>query len=286
MKALVTGGAGFLGSHLCTKLINEGHEVYCLDSFVTSSPKNLNKHVELIIDRVDGITDLPVVDWIFHLASPAAPGDINAFKGTCLAANISGTKRMIKHAESYNAKLMFVSTMKVYGQCHRVEEYITGKVAGEKLCAEHKIARLANVYGPNMRTDDSRVIPVFITKALKNEELSLWNGGQQLDSFCYVDDIIEGLMRFMLSDSTGVIEFGYDEAISIASLADKILRFTGSKSHLITTECITVVDICHQLADLTRAKKELDWFPETMLDAGLVKTIHYFKEILHVGKEN
>jgi len=285
MRALVTGGAGFLGSHLCDRLVEEGHKVWCLDNFVTSSPTNV-KDVELIIDKVDGSANLPEVDWIFHLASPAAPADINRFCGTCNDANIWGTMRMLTHAEETNAKLLFVSTMKVYGQCHRVEEYIASKVKGEILCEGHKIARLANTYGPRMRVDDSRVVPTFVTKALKGEDLSLWNGGTQLDSFCHVWDIITGLIDFMESDLSGVVEFGSPYPITIRKLARIILALTQSKSKLRYDEQITVVDECHKVPNLAIAYNDLDWEPIVSLTEGLWETIKYFEEIMHVGKES
>jgi nucleoside-diphosphate-sugar epimerase len=286
MRTLVTGGAGFLGSHLCDALILDGHEVWCLDNFVTSDISNIGDGVHLIIDSADGDAELPDVDWIFHLASPAAPVDINRFKGTCNSANIDGTHRMVNHARECGSELLYASTMKVYGQCGRVEEYITSKCYGEMLCQKDKIARLANVYGPRMRLTDSRVVPVFITRALREEPLSLWNGGQQFDSFCYYSEIIEGLIAFMKSDSMGVIEFGYNLPISIYELAKKIIQITNSRSELILDEQVQVVEVCHQLANLERAKTELGWLPNIGLTNGLIKTITYFEEKLNVGKKD
>lgn len=285
MKVLVTGGAGFIGSHLCKRLLEDGHEVWCLDNFVTGDVNNVTKGVTLIVADVAGDYILPAVDWIFHLASPAAPGDINKFKGACLSSNIEGTKKLIKHVQECGGKLMYISTMKVYGTCHRVEEYITSKLTGETLCKDYKIARLASVYGPGMRVDDSRVIPVFITKMLKNEDISLWNGGLQQDSFCYIDDIIDGLISFMQKDITGVIEFGFDDPISIYQLALIIRSLTRSHSTVHTDEEVTVVDICHQLANIKQAYKDLSWYPCTAISTGLIKTIKYFEETLNVGKK-
>lgn len=284
MKVLVTGGAGFIGTHLCERLLKDGHKVWCLDNFVTGNIGNVIPGCKLIIDGADGKATLPPVDWIFHLASPTAPGAIQKFKGTCTTANIDGTMRMVIHANECKAKLLFFSTMKVHGNCSRVEEYIESKRAGERLCKTFKVARLANVFGPKMQPHDSRVIPTFITKALRNEPISLWNGGEQQDSFLFVDDFIEGVMRFMESSAEGVIEFGQCFPTSIKDLARVILYLTESTSQIIRNEQIPVVDICHQLADLTRANSELNWNPSTNLAEGLKKTINYFKERLHVAE--
>lgn len=284
MNVLVTGGAGFLGSHLCDALVEGGHDVWCLDNFVTSDITNVTSHVHLIVDNVDGQADLPVVDWLFHLASPTAPEDIQKFYGTCMSANIDGTKRLINHVRECGGKLLFMSSMKVYGDCQRVQEYISSKRIGETMCTDHKIARLANAYGPRMREKDSRVIPTFITRALRDEPLSLWNGGRQLDSFCYVSDIIRGLIKFMESELTGVIELGSHIPTSIFELATEILHMTNSKSQLRYDEEVTVAQECHTLANLDRAMNELGWVPEVTLFNGLSKTIKYFEERANVGK--
>jgi len=284
MKVLVTGGAGFLGSHLCEYLIGQGHTVFALDNFVTAHLNNIPIGASLIVDDVDGNLPLPVVDWIFHLASPAAPYDIQTYKGTCLSANIDGSKRLINHINECGGQLMFISTMKVYGQCHRVEEYIQAKSRAEDICHNHKIARLANIYGPRMRLNDSRVVPTFIMHALNNIPLSLWNGGEQHDSFCYVSDLIQGLVAYMESDLIKPVEFGYHKSISIKELASLILELTGSSSELRYDEKITVVDQCHQLANLRLAMEKLNWQPRVTLREGLLKTIENFKERLYVGK--
>lgn len=285
MRSLVTGGAGFLGSHLCDFLASKGHTVYALDNFVTADISNIPKNATLIVDDVDGNAPLPEVDWIFHLASPAAPADIQAYKGTCISANVDGTKRLINHINECGGQLMLISTMKVYGQCHRVEEYIQAKSLAESLCHEHKIARLANIYGPRMRINDSRVVPAFITRALENVPLSLWNGGEQHDSFCYVDDLMPGLVAYMESDIIKPVEFGYHKSTSIKELASLIIELTNSKSTLRFDEQVTVVDQCHQLANLRLAIEKLNWQAKTTLKEGLIKTIKNFKERMYVGKE-
>jgi len=283
MKVLVTGGAGFLGSNLCKRLVADGHDVTCIDSFLTGTHKV--DGVVYIGADIASLTDFPEADWIFHLASPAAPGDISALKGACAQANIDGTQNLVDFANKTKAKLLFTSTIKVYGYCPRVGEYITSKVTGELITRfHHKVARLANCYGPGMRVDDSRVIPTFITRALRGEELSLWNGGNQTDTFLYVDDAVEGLVRFMESGAKDVIEFGYPKEIKIVDLANLIISLTGSTSSLRFDERVHVEAACHRRARLDRANKELGWSPTTTMEQGLIKTINYFKESLDVGK--
>ena len=188
----------------------------------------------------------------------------------------------MEFAKRKGAKLLFASSVKVLGDCPRVQPYIIGKREGEKLCLENgfKIARLGSVYGPNMRVDDSRVIPVFITKTLRNETISVWNGGRQLDSFCYVDDIVKGLAKFMDSEHSGVIELGNPVPTSIITLAEIILSINGSKSTVVTNENVLVVDECHKVPDISLARNYLRWQPETSLRVGITKTIEYYKEIM------
>lgn len=195
---------------------------------------------------------------------------------------ITGTCKLLNLAERTGSKLLFVSSVKVCGECPRVTDYIFGKRMGEELCLNSgaKVARLASVYGPNMALDDSRVIPVFITKTLRKEPISLWNGGSQIDSFCYVDDIVRGLISFMDSRHIGVVEFGAPEGISIKQLSEKIMNQITSDIDVKTDEQILVVDECHKVVDITDAKKMLDWAPAISLDEGLSRTIEYFKSKL------
>ena len=289
MRYYVTGGCGFIGSNLCKVLLAKGHSVACTDNLITGRFKNIK---DLLFNPKFSFTlcdasKIPMdrYDGIFHLASPAAPGDISRFTKETVEVNNKATRHLLDYCNKYEAKLLFVSTMKVYGDCERVDAYIKGKREGEGICGspngiQTKIARLASVFGPNMRPDDSRVIPVFITKALKGEPVSLWNGGSQIDSFCYVTDIVKALIDFMESDHTGVIEFGNPNGISIANLAKGILSLTKSKSEIQTNEKIMVVDECHRIPNLERAFLDLKWVPEINLEAGLVETIAYFKEEL------
>lgn len=290
-RILVTGGAGFIGSHLCEKLLIKGYKILCLDNLVTGSMNNikslsnrfpytfefLNADLMLDLNFKDNINE------IYHLASPTAPADVKKNEITTLFVNSSVTESLLKYSDEHNCKFLFVSSVKVLGDCTRVESYIHGKRTGEFLCrrerkTKSKVARLGSVYGPNMATTDSRVIPVFIQKCLKGEEISLWNGGTQQDSFCYVDDIVDGLIGFMESDYSGLIEFGNPEAISIMDLAKIILRYTGDKSSIKTTENVLVVDECHKVPDISKAIELLKWKPNISLHSGLLRTINYFSE--------
>lgn len=283
MKCLVTGGAGFIGSHLCEALLTLGHEVMCVDNLLTGNIENLSKYkgnMRILGKDVDKIQVQDINPWreldcIYHLASPTWPTAIREFPGVTLRSNIIGTERMLELANVYGSKVLFTSSVKIHGRCKRVEAYIEGKMTGEDLCLLNnaKIARLANVYGPHMSLKDSRVVPVFITRALKGEPMSLWNGGNQKDSFLYITDLIRGLLDFMDSDHDGIVEFGFHTQISISELADEILQLTGSKSEKITTERVLVTEDCHKLADLKRASDLFLWWPRVSLRDGLMNTI-------------
>lgn len=297
MNYICTGGAGFIGSHLCDALIERGDSVICVDNRSTGQIENvahlmghrnfmfLNLNVAAICSNGNDvfkcfITDKKI-DGIFHLASPTAPKDVQRLPYETVAINDYATQRLIEFAKKNNAKFLFASSVKVLGDCPRVQPYIKGKREGERLCLENnlKVARLGSVYGPRMRVDDSRVIPVFINKSLRNETLSLWNGGAQLDSFCYVTDIVKGLIRFMESEHYGVIEFGSPAPTSIIELARVILSQNGSTSDIITSENILVVDECHKVPDISVAQNYLRWKPEISLQEGIAKTTQYYKNL-------
>jgi nucleoside-diphosphate-sugar epimerase len=286
MKYLVTGGAGFLGSNLCHELFRRGHQVLCVDNLMTGWQSNLdglfgNSHFSFIKASAEEIYR-PEIDGIFHLASCAAPTDIQRYEKFVYFANKNATQTLFENYWSVGSKFLFTSTMKIHGDCDRVDAYIRGKRAGEKICSENsaKVARLASVYGPRMSVTDSRVIPVFITRALRKLPLSVWNGGAQLDSFCYVDDIVRALIDFMESDHTGTIELGSPLAISIMDLARIILELTKSNSVILTHESIPVINECHRVPDLIDAHEFLHWKPVINLREGLKKTIDYFRKEL------
>jgi len=275
-RYLVTGGAGFIGSHLCDEIIRHEDQVYCVDNLVTGVKQNIEHLIghpsfEFIEDDVTGATNLKV-DGIFHLASPTAPEDSNKYGEMTVDVNSKGTEALLKMEKP----LLFTSSMKVYDFCPRMVAYIEGKRLGEVLCEKHfaKIARLASVYGPRMRNGDSRVIPNFINKAFKNEPLSAWNGGEQFDSFCYVSDIVKGLYTFMtMVSKRGVFEFGNPRGIKIIDLAKMIIGLTGSKSKIITTERQIVTNGCHLMPNIMGARSILGWKPTINLKDGLLFTI-------------
>jgi nucleoside-diphosphate-sugar epimerase len=283
MRYLVTGGAGFIGSHLCDALVDSGHDVTCLDSLLTGRMENVDHLMSnplfsfVHASACNGLVFN--VDGIFHLASPTAPVDSNKYEGETINVNSIGTRKLIQMAKRHRSKFLFASSVKVLGECNRVKAYIAAKRLGEKICIElgnkigAKVARLASVYGPRMRKDDSRVIPVFIDRATRGEPLSVWNGGTQVDSFCYVSDIVDGLIRFMESEEPGVVEFGYPNGVSIISLAHIIKRLTGSQSPIYKDEKIEVVEECHKVVNISAAMKILGWQPKVDLETGLLKMI-------------
>jgi nucleoside-diphosphate-sugar epimerase len=282
MKILVTGGAGFIGSHLCKKLLSQGHHVFCADNLVTGSLKNIEKFSKNFIFIPGDIEDIPDLNYdrIYHLASPTSPVAVNQHKYMTRRVNSIGTQKLLEMP----ARFLFVSSIKVLGECTRVWDYIHGKKEGEKLCRQYggKIARLASVYGPNMAIDDSRVIPVFIMNALRKETISLWNGGTQIDSFCYVSDIVDGLVAFMESEeSNETIEFGAKDGISILDLSRLILKIANANNIPIRTdESILVVDECHKVVDISKAKNLLGWEPKIQLQEGLEHTVDYYRRVL------
>lgn len=279
MKVLVTGGAGFIGSNLCNRLINDGHYVICIDNFITGSRENIEHLLEhhnfkFIYDDARSITNEPV-DWIFHLASPTAPVETNLYEKMTYEINSDATKMWLDYSNKIGAKFLFVSSVKVDGICNRTQTYIIGKKKGEKFCLESnaKIARLGSTFGPGMRKDDSRVIPVFINKALHGEPLSVWNGGMQVDSFCYIDDIIDGLILFMESNETGIVEFGSPDRVSIIYLATLITEIIGSSSVIIDNENILPDNEYKKIPNIDKAFELFGWNPKVDLKTGLFRTI-------------
>jgi nucleoside-diphosphate-sugar epimerase len=283
VKYIVTGGAGFLGSNLCRGLLNNGDRVVCVDNLSTSTAENIEDlmneknfmYLKCDVSDFDLAAD---VNGIFHLASPAAPGKIMEMPKQTYDANSAGTARMRAVAEAAEAKFLYVSSMKVYGDCGRVQSYIDGKRAGERLCGNgDKVARLGSVYGPRMAKDDSRVIPVFISRALKNEPITLWDGGLQEDSFCYVDDIVEFLIMFMESAHGGIVEAGESSPITILRLAELIVEMTRSISEFNVRTDIQISQDCHRMPNTEMATTLLGWYPKTAIRDGLARTIDYFR---------
>ena len=307
-RILITGGAGFLGSHLCDYYVEQGADVICVDNFFSGSKDNIrhllsHPHFELI--RHDVIHPLFVeVDHIYHLACPASPihYQYNAIK--TVKTNVMGTINMLGLAKRTRARILLASTSEVYGdaQVHPQPEtywghvnpigsrscYDEGKRVAETLMMDYhrqnkidiKIVRIFNTYGPRMAVDDGRVVSNFIVQALKNKPLTIYGEGNQTRSFCYVTDLINGLVKMMeKEDFIGPVNIGNPEEFSIIDLAHKVKALTGSASE-ITHNPLPQDDPVQRCPDISFAKKNLEWEPQTPLEEGLIKTIRYFQGIL------
>jgi UDP-glucuronate decarboxylase len=305
-KILVTGGAGFVGSHLCERLLSEGHEVFCLDNFVTGQKQNIihlldKPYFELI--RHDVITPFFIeVDEIYNLACPASPIHYQYNPIKTMKTSVMGAINMLGLAKRVNAKILQASTSEVYGNplIHPQPEnywgnvnpigerscYDEGKRAAETLFSDYhkqnkvkiKIVRIFNTYGPRMHPNDGRVVSNFIVQALKNQDITVYGYGQQTRSFQYIDDLVDGLIKMMASpDSiTGPINIGNPHEFTILELAEKVIQLTGSKSKIIF-EPLPSDDPMMRKPEISIAKKELGWSPLIQLDEGLEKTIDFFE---------
>ena len=308
-KILVTGGAGFLGSHLCERLLGEGHDVLCVDNFYTGTRDNIlsmlsNPRFEL--QRHDVTFPLYVeVDEIYNLACPASPVHYQNDPVQTTKTSVHGAINMLGLAKRTKAKIFQASTSEVYGdpEIHPQTEDYRGSVSTTgpracydegKRCAETlffdylrqhntriRVARIFNTYGTRMLPDDGRVISNFIVQALKGDPITLYGDGSQTRSFCYVDDLIEGFIRLMDApdDVTGPINLGNPGEYSIRQLAEKIIEMTGSSSQLIEKP-LPEDDPLQRCPDISLAKQKLGWEPKIGLEDGLTRTIAYFREIL------
>lgn len=308
-RVLVTGGAGFLGSHLCERLLDAGNEVLCVDNFYTGSKRNIahllsNPYFELI--RHDVTFPLYVeVDEIYNLACPASPIHYQFDPVQTLKTNVHGAINMLGLAKRIKAKIFQASTSEVYGdpEVHPQPESYWGKVNPigirscydeGKRCAETlffdyhrqhglliKVARIFNTYGPRMHPNDGRVVSNFIVQALKGEDITIYGEGRQTRSFCYVDDLIEGFIRLMGTQDqvTGPVNLGNPNEFTILQLAERVLELTGSSSKLIF-QPLPQDDPRQRQPDISQAKSLLDWQPTVMLDHGLRQTIGYFDRLL------
>lgn len=308
-KILVTGGAGFLGSHLCEKLLNQGHEVVCLDNYFTGQKQNVvhllkNPYFELIRHDVT-MPFFIEVDEIFNLACPASPIHYQYNPIKTVKTSVMGAINMLGLAKRIRAKVLQASTSEVYGdpEIHPQTEnywghvnpiglrscYDEGKRVAETLFMNYhqqnkvriKIIRIFNTYGPRMHPNDGRVVSNFIVQALKGEDITIYGEGTQTRSFCYVDDLLEGMVRLMNSreDFTGPVNIGNPGEFTMIELAEMVLRLTGSKSRLIHMP-LPSDDPLQRKPDISLAKKELNWEPAIPLEEGLKRTIEYFKTIL------
>ncbi len=309
-RVLVTGGAGFIGSHLCERLLRDGNDVICLDNYFTGSKDNIrhlldNHNFELI--RHDVITPFFVeVDEIYNLACPASPVHYQYNPIKTMKTSFYGAYNMLGLAKRTKAKILQASTSEVYGDpvIHpQVEEYWgnvnpigvrscydEGKRAAETLFMDYhrqnsvkiKIMRIFNTYGPRMNTQDGRVVSNFIVQALRGENITIYGDGMQTRSFQYVDDLVEAMCRLMATDDsvTGPVNVGNPGEFTMLELAQKIIELTGSKSKIVY-EALPSDDPRQRKPDITLANRLLDgWKPNVALDEGLAQTINYFKGIL------
>lgn len=308
-RILVTGGAGFLGSHLCERLLHEGNEVYCLDNLFTGRKQNIvhllsNPYFEFI--RHDVINPFLIeVDEIYNLACPASPIHYQYNPIKTIKTSVMGAINMLGLAKRVKAKILQASTSEVYGnpEVHPQPESYWGNVnpIGERSCydegkraaetlfrdynyqnnVEIKIVRIFNTYGPRMHPNDGRVVSNFINQALRGEDITVYGKGEQTRSFQYVDDLIEGFIRTMATPESfkGPVNLGNPDEFKIIELAEKVIEKTNSKSKIVFKP-LPSDDPLMRKPDISLAKKELNWEPKVKLDKGLDKTIHYFEELI------
>lgn len=312
-RILVTGGAGFIGSHLCEKLLAEGHEVLCVDNFFTGAKDNIihlldNPYFEVI--RHDICFSLYIeVDEIYNLACPASPVHYQRDPVQTTKVSVLGSINMLGLAKRLKIKILQASTSEVYGdpEVHPQPEFYWGNVnpIGPRACYDEgkrcaetlffdyhrqhgikiKVVRIFNTYGPRMHPNDGRVVSNFIVQALKNEPITVYGDGTQTRSFCYVDDMVDGIIKTMNSsdDFTGPVNLGNPEEYRIIDLAEKIIHLIGSKSKIVFKP-LPQDDPKRRRPDITLARKKLDWEPRTPIEKGLKKTIEYFEKLLKKGK--
>ncbi len=307
-RILVTGGAGFLGSHLCERLVDEGHDVVCLDNFFTSQKTNVAHLLSREnFDLVRHDLTQPIVlevDQIYNLACPAAPGHYQYNPIKTMKTSVLGAIHMLGLAKRCRAKILQASTSEVYGdpEIHPQPEsyrgavnpigpracYDEGKRAAETLFMDYhrmhgtniRVVRIFNTYGPRMHPYDGRVVSNFIRQALRGEDITIFGDGEQTRSFCYRDDLVEGIIRMMNGpdDFIGPVNLGNPKEFTIRELANLVVELTGSKSRIVQKP-LPIDDPKQRQPDITLARKHLGWEPQVPLRAGLEKTIAWFKSI-------
>ena len=319
MRILITGAAGFLGSHLCDRFLREGHEVIGMDNFITGNPQNLahlaaDQNFSFIRHDVSNFIFVPKkVDAVLHFASPASPNPLSPYGYTNLPiqtmkAGALGTLNALGVAKANNARFLLASTSEIYGMPleHPQKESYFGNVDtigirsvydeakrfAESLTMAYyrfhgvdtRIVRIFNTYGPRMHLDDGRVVPNFIQQALRKEPLTVYGDGQQTRSFCYVDDLIAGFQQLMATpdDFPGPMNLGNPNEFTIVELANRVLALTGSRSKLVF-EPMPADDPRQRKPDIGLAKSMLGWEPKVQLDAGLTRTIEYFDGLISRG---
>jgi UDP-glucuronate decarboxylase len=308
-RVLVTGGAGFLGSHLCDRLLEQGHEVLCADNLFTGTKRNLDhlhNHSRFEFMRHDVTMPLYVeVDEIYNLACPASPVHYQHDPVQTTKTSVHGAINMLGLAKRLRCKIFQASTSEVYGdpKVHPQTEdywghvnpigprscYDEGKRCAETLFFDYrrqhdlgiKVARIFNTYGPRMHPNDGRVVSNFILQALRGEPITIYGDGSQTRSFCYVDDLIDGFLKLMETEAhvTGPINLGNPHAFTIRELAEKVIAMTDSRSQL-TFEPLPTDDPMQRQPDISVAREMLDWEPAVPLDEGLKRTIGYFRDLL------
>ena len=303
---LITGGAGFIGSHLCEFLLEKGFKIICMDNFITGSKKNIeylntNENFKFINHDVSKHIKIDEnIDYVLHFASPASPIDYQKIPIQTLKAGSLGTHNTLGLALAKKAKYVLASTSEVYGnpQVNPQPESYWGNVnpTGPRGCYDEakrfaealvmayhrihnvdtRIVRIFNTYGPRMRKDDGRAVPNFINQALKNEPITVYGDGKQTRSFCYVSDLIEGIYKLMISNINEPVNLGNPEEYTILQFAETIKELTKSKSEIIFKE-LPIDDPHVRCPDISKAKKELKWEPRISLENGLKETVEWFK---------
>jgi dTDP-glucose 4,6-dehydratase len=308
MKVLITGGAGFLGSHLCDFLLSKGYSVICLDSLITGNIANIqhlmnNSQFKFIEEDItEPVTIDENLDYVLHFASPASPIDYLKLPIETLKVGSLGTYKALDLAKGKNARFLLASTSEVYGdplvnpqkedywgnvnpvgprsvydEAKRFAEALT-MAYHRKYGMNTKIARIFNTYGPRMRQDDGRVIPTFITQALTSQPLTVFGDGSQTRSFCYVSDLIDGIYKLMLSDANEPLNLGSPEEMTILELAQKILQIAKGKTEIVYKP-LPENDPKVRRPDISRAQRMLHWNLQVTLDEGLKETIKWFRNI-------
>ena len=306
---LVTGGAGFIGSHLCEYLLNRGHAVICMDNFFTGQKRNINHlrgHPDFEVIRHDVTQKFHVhADQVFNLACPASPVHYQFNPVKTILTSTVGMVNVLENARENGARVLQASTSEVYGdpKVHPQKEsywghvnpigpracYDEGKRVAEALCVEYnrqedveiRIARIFNTYGTRMAVGDGRVVSNFIVQALRNENITVYGEGKQTRSFCYVSDLIAGLYKLMnKEDFTGPVNIGNPNEFTVLELAEKVIKMTGSSSKIIFKELPTD-DPMQRKPDISLAKEKLEWEPKILLDEGLGHTVDYFRGLLN-----
>lgn len=307
-KILITGAAGFLGSHLCDRFINEGYHVIAMDNFITGDKKNIEHlqgldNFEFVEHDVTNFIELNgPLDYILHFASPASPIDYLKIPIQTLKVGALGTHNLLGLAKAKNARMLIASTSEVYGdplvhpqtenyygnvntigprgvydEAKRFQESIT--MAYHRFHGlETRIVRIFNTYGPRMRLNDGRVIPAFMGQALRGEDLTVFGNGSQTRSFCYVDDQVEGIYRLLLSDYSDPVNIGNPHEVTIKQFAEEIIKLTASAQKIIYQD-LPQGDPLQRQPDITLAKKILNWEPITSREAGMKITYNYFKAL-------